>query len=172
MENEQQNGQQGYDRNQDMNKSQQPTAQQPNAQPIGGNDSGSGTGTTLSSGSSTGEMGAMETGQAAYGNSGETATTPGSEQGLADDQGSSGFIGSNSDEADMGSASQGMSQNSEYSRPDASLQQDGSSEQDFAAQGQGAVDSETMMGDEPSSRDQGTDDLDAEREQSRDSSSL
>lgn len=165
-DNKQQAGEQGFDRDQELTTSQQPAEQRPNAQPIGGNDSGSGTGTTMTSGSSTGDTESLETGQASYGNSGETSASDNADTGLAGDQSASGFIGANSSASDMGSASQGMTQTDDAATT-SSLKQDGSSQQDFAAQGQGAIDSETMMGKAQSDQDEGTDDIEVERGEDR-----
>jgi len=165
-DNKQQTGQQGFDRDQDLTRSQQSADQRSNAQPIGGNDSGSGTGTTMTSGSATGDTESMETGQASYGNSGETTASENADMGLAGVQGASSFIGANSSAGDMGSASEGMSQTDDAATT-SSLKQDGSSEQDFAAQGQGAIDSETMMGKAQSDQDEETDDIEVERGEDR-----
>lgn len=164
----QQTDQQGYGQNEDPTRAQgqQPREQQANAQPLGGNDSNSGSGTTLTSGSSTGDAD-MATGQAAYGNSGQGDLMQDDEEaGLANDvastqnasQGSSGFIGSGGSDDDVGLSSS-MSQ------------QNGSSSQDFASQGQGALDSETLAGDPSRDDDDGTDDIEIERGQSRDQDS-
>lgn len=171
-------GQQGYGRDQETDRQnqqpqghqqgQQPQGQQQgqqfgqqaqqqpqghNAQPIGGNDSNSGSGTTMSSGSSTGES---DTGQASYGNSGQgdamtqnqNRPDQGQEadlgQGAQSGEGGSGFVGSSTDNS------------SEYL-------QSGSDSQDFAEQGQGALDED----DDDDAI--GTTDIETERSQGRES---
>ena len=174
--NNQQTGQQGYGQNEDPTRAQ-PREQERNAQPLGGNDSNSGSGTTMTSGSSTGDVAA--TGQASYGNSGETDTMQGEMAGQdrqndGQSTGSSpdaGFIGSGETGNDMGSSGSDMQQQGGFEAGQSdmssagSLAQDGELDQDFASQGQGAL-ARDMMGDGEEREDQGTDDIEIERRQS------
>ena len=184
-DNNQQTGQQGYGQDEDPTRAQgqQPNEQQRNAQPIGGNDSNSGSGTTMTSGSSTGEAGASATGQASYGNSGETDTEQSqnspslgqeSDMGQTPSPEQSGFISSGNSADDTGSADGDMNRQGASSDQSGasgfispgSPQQDGSAEQDFASQGQGAIDSENLAG-KSKSDSHGTDDIEVERSQGR-----
>jgi hypothetical protein len=184
-DNNQQTGQQGYGQNEDPTKSQsqQPSTHERNAQPIGGNDSGGGTGTTMTSGSSTADAGAdvADTGQASYGNSGQAGAAQGLDRQNGQpggDQGTSGgFIGSGASGNDMGSSGPSDMQSAsseldDLSSSDTSLtsslqQQDGSAEQDFAEQGQGALDDTSMNSDQSTAPQNGTDDIEVERSQGR-----
>jgi hypothetical protein len=185
-DNNQQTGQQGYGQDEDPTRAQgqQPNDQQRDAQPIGGNDLSTGSGTAMTSGSSTGEAGASATGQASYGNSGDTGASQSqnsSDLGQASDMGQStspeqsGFIGSGNPADDRGGSSSSANQQgtdagqsgNPGSTPSGSIQQDGSTEQDFAFQGQGALDRDIMGDGQNSSESRGTDDIEVERSQGR-----
>jgi hypothetical protein len=183
-DNNQQTGQQGYGQDEDPTRAQnqQPDEQQRNAQPIGGNDSSSGSGTATTSGSSTGEAGASSTGQASYGNSGETDTLQsqnGSDFGQESDMGQStpqeqsGVIGSGNSSNDIGGSGSSTepadASGDQLSNPAVTTggQKDESGEQDFAFQGQGALNRDIMGDGQNSSKRQGTDDIEVERSQGR-----
>lgn len=139
--------QQGGQQSQDQQQARSPNSQ--NAQPIGGNDSNTGSGTTMSSGSSTGDI---SSGQASYGNSGETDTMSQSrnrsdegqqaDMGQAGGKGGSGFVGSSANDS------------GEYLQSSAG-------DRDFAEQGRGAI--------EDPSVDAAGADVETERSQGRES---
>ena len=180
---ENQTGQQGYGQDPTSQQQQQPQAQQSQQQPQGQQGSND-----------------FETGQASYGNSGQadalTQSQNSSDMGqdadmgqAASGQGSgsqgSGFIGSGSSGNDMGSSSgqsEGMplgtagggyggSADTTGGQSSSGMAQAGSSDQDFADQGQGAMNEDLMGSEQDDDDDLGTTDIETERSQGRETTS-
>ena len=168
---------------------QQPQAQQGNAQPIGGNDSSTGSGTPLSSGSSTGEAN-FETGQAAYGNSGQadaetmTQSQNSSDMGQQADMGQAANANDTGEGMPLGTAGGGYGGSGETqsggqsgsgfvgssSDNSGEYHQSSAGDQDFAEQGQGAMNQDLMGSDDEDGDDYaGTTDIETERSQGRES---
>jgi hypothetical protein len=172
-------GQQGYGQQspQQFQNQQQPASQQPSAQQQQQQPSGQQQGQVAPT-SEGQEGGSMATGQASYGNSGEATTLSQnsssfgqdsdlgqSDQSQQSSEGSDSSLFRGSDD-DLGSAGSGQAGGGgDVGGSGQIAGQQGSGDQDFADQGQGALNEDLMGSDD----DGGTTDIEVERSQGRES---